>query len=206
MLWKRWNLVAGVWMLAVMALPVCGRAAEAVDTGMSPAGEAAGQVAVDGYRIGPGDVLSISVWKNADLTKTVQVLPDGKISFPLIGQIMAEEMTVGQLTKALVEKIAPFSPEPQISVEVQQVNSLMVYVIGRANHSGRFVLNGNINVLQALAMAGGLTPFAKRADIKVLRTEKEGTKVYPFDYDAVTEDNALAQNIQLKRGDTIVVP
>ena len=206
MLGKRWNLVAGVWMLAVMALPVCGRAAEAVDTGISPGAEAAVNAAVEGYRIGAGDVLSISVWKNADLTKVVQVLPDGNISFPLIGQIMVSEMTVAQLTKTLQEKIAPFAPEPQISVEVQQVNSLVVYVIGRTNHAGRFALNGNINVLQGLAMAGGLTPFAKRADIKVFRTEKEGTKVYPFDYDAVTERNALAQNIQLKRGDIIVVP
>ncbi|HIJ91207.1 MAG: polysaccharide export protein [Desulfobulbaceae bacterium] len=206
MLGKRWNLVAGVWMLAVMAFPVSGHAADAVVPGTALGGEAAVHAAENGYRIGPGDVLSIAVWKNVDLSKAVQVLPDGTISFPLIGQIMVEEMTVAQLRKILQEKIAPFSPEPQISVEVQQVNSLMVYVIGRANHSGRFVLNGNINVLQALAMAGGLNPFAKRAEIKVFRTEKAGTKVYPFDYDAVTENNALAQNIELKRGDIIVVP
>ncbi len=161
---------------------------------------------MDGYHIGAGDVLSISVWKNADLTRVVQVLPDGRISFPLIGQIQVEDMTVAQLTKTLQEKIAPFSPAPEISVEVQKVNSLMVYVIGRVNRPDRFMLNGNINVLQALAMAGGLTPFAKRSEIKVMREEKDGTKVYPFDYDAVTEDNALAQNIQLKRGDVIVVP
>lgn len=189
MFWKKLNLVAGIWILAVMALPVCGGAAE-----------------VEGYRIGPGDVLAISVWKNEELTRTVQVLPDGKISFPLIGQIMAGEMTVEQLKKTLEGKIAPFSPEPQISVEVQQVNSLVVYVIGRVNRAGNFVLKGDITVLQALAMAGGLTPFAKRADIKVFRTENGETKVYPFNYDAVTEDNALAQNIRLKRGDTIVAP
>lgn len=206
MLWKRLNVVAGVLMLAAMALPGHAHAAEAVDPGMNPGVEAAVNAAENGYRIGAGDVLAIAVWKNADLTKTVQVLPDGTISFPLVGQIMVNEMTVAQLTKTLQEKIGPFLPDPQISVEVQQVNSLMVYVIGKANHSGRFVLNGNINVLQALAMAGGLNPFAKRAEIKVFRAEKEGVKVYPFDYDAVTEDNALEQNIQLKRGDIIVVP
>lgn len=206
MLWTRRNVLAGIWLLAVMALPAFAQAAGAAPEGGRPGVEAVMNMGSDGYRIGPGDVLSISVWKNADLTKVVQVLPDGKISFPLIGQITAAEMTVAQLTKTLQEKIAPFSPEPEIAVEVQQVNSLMVYVIGRANHSGRFVLNGNINVLQALAMAGGLTPFAKRADIKVFRAEKEGTKVYPFDYDAVTEGDGLAQNIQLKRGDIIVVP
>lgn len=206
MLWTRKNVLAGIWLSAVMALPAFAQAAEAVPEGERPGVEAVMNMASDGYRIGPGDVLSISVWKNADLTKVVQVLPDGKISFPLIGEITADEMTVAQLTKTLKEKIAPFSPEPEIAVEVQQVNSLMVYVIGRANHSGRFVLNGNISVLQALAMAGGLTPFAKRADIKVFRVEKEGTKVYPFDYDAVTEGDGLAQNIQLKRGDIIVVP
>ncbi|OGR00981.1 MAG: hypothetical protein A2505_03895 [Deltaproteobacteria bacterium RIFOXYD12_FULL_55_16] len=189
-----------------MAFPVCGRAAEAMNTGISPGSEVTMNVTGDDYLLGPGDVLSISVWKNADLTKTVQISPDGMIYFPLLGQIMTDEMTVAQLTQTLQEKIAPFVPDPQISVEVQQVNSLAVYVIGRVIHSGRFVFNGNINVLQALAMAGGLNPFAKRSEIKIIRTEKEGVKVYPFDYNAVTEDNALAQNIQLKRGDTIVVP
>jgi polysaccharide export outer membrane protein len=191
-------------MLAVIAVLICGRAAVAADA--SPKAEALAPEGVAEYRIGAGDVLSISVWKNPDLTRVVQVLPDGQISFPLIGIIPVSEMTVAQLTKTMQEKLAPFSPEPQLSVEVQQVNSMVVYVNGRVNHAGRFVLSGNLDVLQAIAMAGGLTPFAKRAEIKIFRNEKGGTKVFKFNYDAVTEDNALAQNILLKRGDTIVVP
>ena len=207
MLGKRSNLIAGVWMLAVMAALVWGQVAVAADPkGTSPKAEVAAPESVAEYRIGAGDVLSISVWKNPDLTRVVQVLPDGQISFPLIGQIQVNEMTVAQLIKTLQEKLAPFSPDPQLSVEVQQVHSMVVYVNGRVNHAGQFVLSGNLDVLQAIAMAGGLTPFAKRSEIKIFRNEKEGTKVFKFNYDAVTEDNALAQNIQLKRGDTIVVP
>lgn len=193
-MWCRAVLVAG-WLVAALVLPIRGQAAEGGDPGVAQE-----------YRIGAGDVLVISLWKNTDLTRVLQVLPDGTISFPLIGQIRVAEMTVAELSRSVEEKITPFSPEPHISVEVQQVNSLLVYVIGRVNNSGRFVLNSNINVLQALAMAGGLTPFAKRTEIKVFRTGKEGTAVYPFNYDAVSEGTALEQNRQLQRGDIIVVP
>lgn len=198
MLKKGSNFLAGVCFLLMMALPGVGGAASAPD-GATTAAE-------DGYKIGAGDVLSISVWKNVDLTRVVQVLPDGRISFPLLGQIMVEDMTVAQLTSILVEKISRFSPEPHISVEVQQVNSQVVYVLGRVHRPGHFVLNRDINVLQALAMAGGLTPFAKRGEVKVFRTEKAKTVVYPFDYDAAINNNALVQNIRLKRGDIIVAP
>jgi len=207
MLGKRSNLIAGAWMLAVMAVLVWGQVAVAADPkGTSPKSEVVAPESSTEYRIGAGDILSISVWKNPDLTRVVQVLPDGQISFPLIGQIQVSEMTVAQLIKTMQEKLAPFSPDPQLSVEVQQVHSMVVYVNGRVNHAGQFVITGNLDVLQAIAMAGGLTPFAKRSEIKIFRNEKEGTKIFKFNYDAVTEDNALAQNIQLKRGDTIVVP
>ena len=204
MLGKRSRLAAGVVVSAILALLLCGVAAEAANMEQGPGAAAAAEA--DGYHIGAGDVLTIDVWKNADLTRTVQVLPDGRISFPLIGQLMVNDLTVAQLTRILQGKIAPFLSEPQISVAVEKTNSMVVYVIGRVNRPDRFLLSGNINVLQALAMAGGLTPFAKRSDIKVFREEKEGTKIFPFDYDAVTEDKALTQNIQLRRGDVIVAP
>lgn len=161
---------------------------------------------VEGYRIGPGDVLSISVWNNQELTKVVKVLPDGTISFPLIGEITVLDMTVSQVAKSLREKLEPYASDPQLSVEVQQTNSLLVYVIGKVNRPGHFPYSGNIDALQALAMAGGLNPFAKRSDIKIMRTEKDGKKEFSFDYDAVIEGKGLNQNIQLKRGDVVVVP
>ena len=163
-------------------------------------------VALEGYTIGAGDILNISVWNNEALTKEVTVLPDGKIGFPLIGEVSALGKTVSFLKKELEDKISPFVPNPNLSIMVVQVNSMLIYVIGKVNTPGRFVLNANIDVLQALAMAGGLNPFAKRNDIKIFRKTKEQTKTFEFEYDDVTEGKNLDQNIQLKRGDVVVVP
>jgi polysaccharide export outer membrane protein len=158
------------------------------------------------YVIGPGDVLDISVWKDETLTKSVVVLPDGKISFPLIGQVVASGKTVAQLKKEIEKKISPYVPDVTLSFEVKQVNSMLIYVIGRVNNPGRFVLNVNVNVLQALSMAGGLNPFAKRDKIKVFRQERDKTHIYFFQYDGVVDGKHLEQNILLKRGDVVVVP
>ena len=160
------------------------------------------------YFIGPGDVIDISVWKDEALTKSVTVLPDGYISFPLIGEIQAAGRPLRQIKEEVEAKIQPYVPEPTVSVEVKQVNSMLVYVIGRVNSliSGRYVLNANVNVLQALAMAGGLNPFAKRDKIRVLRQEGGKTVTFKFNYDDVVEGKHLEQNIVLKRGDVVVVP
>jgi polysaccharide export outer membrane protein len=158
------------------------------------------------YVIGPGDVLDISVWKEQALTKLVTVLPDGRISFPLVGAIMAGGKTLDQLSKELEKKLARFVPDLSLSVLVHQVNSMMVYVIGRVNKPGRFVLNSNIDVMQALAMAGGLNPFAEQGNVKIFREAPGGKKIFEFDYDDVANGKKLEQNIMLKRGDMIVVP
>lgn len=159
------------------------------------------------YLVGPGDILNIAVWKDESLTRQCVVLPDGKIAFPLIGQMTAAGRTVADISKELEQKLARFAPGVDLSVGVHQVNSLIVYVIGRVNSPGRFVLNTDVNVLQALAMSGGLNPFAKRGDIKIFReAEGGGTKVYTFDYDAVSSGDNIRGNIRLKRGDVIVVP
>jgi polysaccharide biosynthesis/export protein len=158
------------------------------------------------YVIGPGDVLDISVWKEQALTKLVTVLPDGKISFPLVGTITAGDKTLEQLSKELENKLSRFVPDLNLSVLVHQVNSMMVYVIGRVNKPGRFVLNSNIDVMQALAMAGGLTPFAEQGNVKIFRQTQDGKEKFDFDYDDVANGKKMEQNIMLKRGDTIVVP
>ncbi|MCD6185055.1 MAG: polysaccharide biosynthesis/export family protein [Deltaproteobacteria bacterium] len=160
----------------------------------------------DDYLIGRGDILDISVWKDEALTKLVTVLPDGKISFPLIGDIDAAGKTVTSLRNELNKKIEQYVPDPNLSVVVQQVNSMMIYIIGRINHPGRFVLNTNINVLQALSMAGGLNPFAKKNKILIFREENGKTTIFKFRYNDVSRGEALEQNIILKRGDIIVVP
>jgi len=159
------------------------------------------------YVIGRGDVLEISVWKDEALSRQVVVLPDGTISFPLLGEMEAAGKTVAAFKNELVEKIKTYMPEPVVSVIVTQVNSMQVYVIGKVNKPGRFLLNNNINVLQALALAGGLNPFAKKDEIMVVRRDGEGrTRVFPFEYDRVVKDAAFDQNITLRRGDVVVVP
>ena len=158
------------------------------------------------YMIGPGDVLEISVWNNEALTRLVTVLPDGKIRFPLIGEVAVGGKTLVELEKELKKRIGTFVPSPDLTVMVQQVNSMLVYVIGKVNRPGRFALNADINVLQALTMAGGLNTFAKRNKIKIFRKENEKTHIFPFEYDEVTEGENLEQNIILKRGDVVVVP
>lgn len=156
------------------------------------------------YLIGPGDVLEISVWKEEALTKNLIVLPDGKINFPLIGDVVAAGRTVGQLKNEIETRLVRFVPDPVLSVGVQQVNSLKIYVIGRVNKPGQFVLNNNINVLQALAMAGGLDSFAKRNQVKIFRNIKDKVYIYTFDYDDVSAGRNLRQNITLMRGDVVV--
>lgn len=161
---------------------------------------------VTSYIIGPGDILDISVWKNDALTKLVPVLPDGTLSFPLVGEVRAGGKTVSQFQKDLEEQLVRFIPQPALSVIVQRVNSMQIYVIGKVNQPGTFGLNANVNVLQALTMAGGLNPFAKRNEIRILRKTGTDTSVLQFNYDDVSVGQNLGQNIELVRGDVIVVP
>ena len=161
--------------------------------------------AVPDYQIGPGDVVEISVWKNPDLTRTVAVLPDGKISFPLLGPIPAAGKTVSQLSADLRKQLSRYAPDVDLSVIVVQVNSMLIYVVGKVQKPGRFELNANVTVMQALAIAGGLNPFAKTGDIKIFR-EGHSDKFLPFDYDEVSKGKRFKQNVLLQRGDLIVVP
>ena len=158
------------------------------------------------YIIGPGDVLDISVWKDEALTRSCVVRPDGFISFPLIGDVRASGKTSQQLKLEMESRLIRYVPGLTLSLEIKQINSMIVYVIGKVNIPGRFVVNANIDVLQALSTAGGLNPFAKENDIKIFRKDKEETTIFPFQYDKVVDGKRLEQNIQLNRGDIVVVP
>ena len=138
--------------------------------------------------------------------KSVVVLPDGKIAFPLIGQVEAAGKTVSRLKEEMESRLARYVNDLVLSVEVKQINSMTIYVIGRVNAPGRFALNGNVSVLQALAMAGGFNPFARRDKIRIFRQDGDKTEVLPFRYSDVAESRNLEQNIRLRRGDVIVVP
>ena len=157
------------------------------------------------YEIGPGDVLILSVWKNQDLSRQITVEPDGAIHIPLAGKLRASGHTVPELEALIRNKLATFIQDPELSISIHQVNSLVVYVTGKVQRPGRFLLHDNLNVLQVLAMAGGVTPFAKSKTIGIHRKETEGPRIYTFNYKAVSTGQQLNQNIRLKRGDVIVV-
>jgi polysaccharide export outer membrane protein len=171
-----------------------------------PKAEQSEEMADKDYILGPGDQLDISVWKDDELKRSLVILPDGKIAFPLIGELAAAGKTVAQLKKDIVDKLTRFIPDPVVSLEVKQVNSQIIYVLGRVNNPGRFPLNANVNVLQALATAGGFNPFARKGKVKIIRYEGDKTTVFKFDYDEVVDKETPELNFGLKRGDVIVVP
>lgn len=168
--------------------------------------ETAAVEAESGYQIGPEDVLEITVWKEDGLKKEALVRPDGGLSFPLIGEIQATGKTTGQLQKEIAQRLEKFIPDPAVSVALLKVGGNKIYVIGKVNFPGEFPTGRYVDVLQALSMAKGLTPFAAENDIKVMRKEGGKDIVFPFRYSDVKNGEDLAQNIQLKGGDVVVVP
>ena len=162
--------------------------------------------ALASYLIGPGDVLNISVWKEENMQKEVLVRPDGGITFPLAGEIMAGGLTTKALSNELVNKLKKYIPHPNVTVSVLQSVSNKVYVIGKVNRPGEFIATGYMDVLQALTMAGGLTPYAESDEIKIIRRTETGTKMKLFDYDEVISGERLDMNVILQAGDTVVVP
>ena len=158
------------------------------------------------YQLGPEDVLSIDVWKDEILSRAVSVRPDGRITFPLIGEIIAEGRNVNDLTKEINERLSKFVSDPRVTVAVSKVNSYKIYVIGKVNQAGEFLLGQNADVMQALSLAGGLTPFARESSIRILRRVEGQQKVHEFDYSEVLEGKNLSQNIILRRGDVVMVP
>ena len=162
--------------------------------------------AVDAYRVQPGDVLTISVWKERDLQGEILVRPDGGVSFPLAGDVSADGKTTQELTDALAAKLKRFIPDPVVTVSVKQIGGNRVYVLGKVNRPGEFMFSKPVDVMQALALAGGATPFAEVNDIRILRREGGVLRSLPFRYAEVERGKELAQNVLLQSGDTVVVP
>jgi polysaccharide export outer membrane protein len=158
------------------------------------------------YVLQPGDVVNVSVWREPDLDRTLLVRPDGGISFPLAGDLTAAGQTVAALTSSLAAKLSQFIPSPVVTVTLQENLGNRIYVTGRVTKPGVYLINQDVNVLQALAIAGGLTPFADRDDIKILRRENGVERAIPFNYKQVQRGEQLQQNIILRPGDTVVVP
>lgn len=169
-------------------------------------GAGAGASAGESYRVGPTDVLEISVWGHENLKREVVVPPDGVISFPLVQEIDVRGMSVGSIREALTAKLAPFVPEATVTVLLEKSQSLAAYVIGKVNRGGQFATNLDTTVMQVLSMAGGFTPFASPDKIFVLRREGGVSKKIAFDYNQVVNGKNLDQNVILQRGDVVVVP
>jgi len=158
------------------------------------------------YFIGPGDILEISVWKDESLSREVVVPPDGIISFPLIGDIDATDLTTTGLRETIKARLSEYVPDATVTVMLLAMNSLKAYVIGKVNKPGEFPISMDTHVMKILAMAGGLNPFASKGNIRILRQEGGKTVQIPFDYGDVEDGDNLEQNIALKRGDVVVVP
>jgi len=159
-----------------------------------------------GYLLNPGDVLEVSVWKEEGMTRDVLVLPDGMISFPLAGHMMAAGKTAASVQDALTKKLQQYIPEPVVTVSVKAVSGNTIYVIGQVNNPGQFPAGHNMDVMQALSVAGGLTAFGDQNDIMVLRREGGKQVSFPFDYSKVKGGKNLELNIVLHSGDVVVVP
>ncbi len=159
------------------------------------------------YTVKPGDILAISVWKEPDLQGPVLVRPDGTFSFPLAGQMDARGKSVQELQQMVTDKLRKYISDPVVTVSVQEIKGNKVYVIGQVNKPGDFVVNPRVDVMQALSMAGGTTPFAALGDIMILRRTDAGQQqALPFRYTDVVRGRNLDQNITLQAGDVVVVP
>lgn len=158
------------------------------------------------YLLGPEDVLKVAVWKDEHLTQETVVRPDGMITFPLIGDVVASARTVEDVRTEIAKRLVKFIPNPNVTVTVLKVLSYRIYVLGRVNKPGEYQVGHHTDVLQALSMAGGLTPYAAENDIKVIRRTGVDEQVFSFRYGDAQKGKDLRQNILLQRGDLVMVP
>ena len=158
------------------------------------------------YKIGPGDVLNISVWKEEGLQQEVLIRPDGGMSFPLAGDLQAGGKSVAELSALLVDKIKRYIPDPVVTVAIRQIQNNKIFVVGKVNRPGEYVATHYVDVMQALAMSGGLNAYASSNNIKILRRVNGKVQSMPFEYGDVSNGESLEQNIILQSGDVVVVP
>ena len=173
-----------------------GRAAMGADTTTVP----------EGYLLRAGDLLTVSVWKESELQSEVLIRPDGGISFALAGDVQAAGHTVSDLAQMLQQRVREYIPDAVVTVSIKSIMGNQIFVIGKVNKPGGFVLTGPIDVMQALSMAGGTTVFAATNHIRVLRRTGDHLTSIRFHYRDMEHGKRLAQNILLQSGDTVVVP
>lgn len=163
-------------------------------------------VSRDVYIVQPGDILIIDVWKEKDLQREVKVRPDGGLNFPMIGDVVAAGKTVQQLKTDIAAKLSKFIPDPSVNVAIKEAQGYKIYVVGKVNKPGEFYANRNVDVIQALSMAGGPNPYAAVNKIKIIRRADGEQKTFYFRYADIEKGKNLEQNIVLQGGDVVVVP
>jgi polysaccharide export outer membrane protein len=178
-------------------------AAAEADAGKAPG---PGGSPVNTYQLKPGDVIDVSVWKETDLQREVLIRPDGSFTFPLAGEVDARGKTVENVRAVLAERLQKYVPNPVVTVAVKVIGGNRIYVLGKVIHAGDFPLNSSLDVMQAISLAGGTTPYAAVNDIVILRRQNGRQQAFSFRYSDVARGRNLAQNIQLEGGDTVVVP
>ena len=171
-----------------------------------PGGLMAQQVNGLEYRIGPEDVLHISVWKEPDLDRKVLVRPDGGVSFPLVGDIQVSGRTPLEVQDEIRSRLQRYVPDAEVTVSVDKISGYTVFVLGEVNNPGQFTLGRYVDVVQALTVAGGTTPYASERNMQVLRRHDGKEVTYSFDFRDIKRGRQLEQNIILQSGDVVVVP
>ncbi len=183
--------------VVVVLAATCGGAARAADEPVS---------APPDYRIAAEDVLQISVWKEEGLEREVIVRPDGGVSFPLAGNVIAAGKTPSEVEAEIATRLQRFIPDAVVTVSVVRLQGMRVYVTGQVKNPGQFTVGRYVDVLQAITLAGGLTPFAKDGDIKIIRREGGREVIHKFNFGEVRRGDNLSQNIVLQTDDVVVVP
>jgi polysaccharide biosynthesis/export protein len=212
-------LTMGLVSVAIMLLLSTGLWAQAGSKNAAAANSNAAQVSPapdastaskphdDSFVIGNDDVLAINVWKEPDISRSIPVRSDGKISLPLVGEVQATGRTPLKLEQDIAAKLKNYIAEPEVTVIVQQINSQKFNILGQVNRPGTYVITNSVTVLDAIAVAGGFRDFAKQKNIYILRQNADGTQTrMPFNYKEVVKGQNAAQNIKLLPRDTIVVP
>lgn len=160
-----------------------------------------------GYRIGPGDVLKVAVWKHDELSTQVAVRPDGAVSLALVGDVTCTGRSASEIAGDVQQRLHKFyQDDPPVSVQVQEVKSYKIYVVGEVNKPGEYAPSHEVTVLMGISLAGGFTRFADSSRIVIVRRDARGERRIPFAYDAVVDRGDLQQNIALELGDTVIVP
>ena len=201
------RVITSWFLIAVMVCGATGCVEEQVNykVDMVPPGE---------FLLGPEDVLIVTVWKNQDLSREVVIRPDGMISMPLIGDVSAANLTANNLAKRISDRLTEYMASPIVSVQLKEVNSYFIFVLGEVPKPGKYPLKSYANVIQGISLAGGFNPFAKKNKIKVLRVTANGSSdpnekhqiEIPVQYDDILKGNATVGNFYLRSGDVIVVP